>query len=444
MSAPMPFATSFRREQARGVAARSSLAGARSWYEASAPALAPAPPLRGTVEADVVVVGAGYTGLSAALDLRARGYSVAVLEAGRIGGGASGRNGGQIVTAYNPSMARIEGLVGREDARRLWAMGEESKAIIRERVERHAIDCDLHWGYIFAALKDRQVGALDAMQREWQAYGYDGLQRLDRGEIRSWIETDKYAGGLFDPGGGHLHPLKYVQGLARAAREAGVALYEDSPVVRIETETKPVATTAEGAVRARHMILAGNALFRLVPSMAWRIMPVTTFMIGTAPLAPERADALVRGRHAVADINFVLNYYRVSADHRMLFGGGVSYSGFDGPGLRARLRRTMLRFFPHLADAPIEFCWGGWVDISLNRLPHFGRLGPSTYFAQGFSGHGVALTGLAGRLMAEAVATTAERFDVFARLPHHPFPGGPLRTPALVAATAWYRLRDLL
>lgn len=418
----------------------------RSWYAATSLARPEHPPLDGDLSVDVCIVGAGYTGLSAALHLAGRGYDVAVLEAERVGWGASGRNGGQIVTGYNKSMGTIARMVGREDAARLWGMGEEAKRLVADLVERHRIDCGLKWGYLFAGLKPRHLADLREMQEEWRdGYGYDRARLVDREEMAGMVAARGYLGGLYDTGGGQLHPLNYALGLGRAAVGAGARIFERTRVLRIDTGAQPAAHTSTGTVRARHMVLAGNAyLGRVAPPLAAKVMPVGTYMIATEPLGENRAKGLIPSDAAVADINFVLNYYRRSHDHRLLFGGGVSYSGLDRPGLETSLRRTMLRYFPQLDDVRIDYCWGGHVAITMDRLPHFGRLGPATYFAHGYSGHGVALTGLAGKLMAEAIAGTAERFDVFARLPHASFPGGPARTPMLVLAMLWYRLRDLL
>ncbi len=424
-----------------------------TWYAASAELPAPHPPLSGEAGCDVAVVGGGFTGLSAALNLAERGYDVILLEGRRIGWGASGRNGGQIVTAYNRSMAEIASLVGREDARRIWDMGEESKAVLRQRVERHGIDCDLKWGYLFAAIKDRHVAELSDAVAEWAAYDYHLARRVGREEVRALVASPRYVGGLLDSGGGQLHPLKLAIGLARAAADAGVHIHEGSAVTRLDQDgpTGRVALhTNAGTVRARHAILAGNAYLPALSTSIDRavrpaIMPAGTYMIATEPLTPERTERVLPADIAVADLNFVLNYYRLSSDRRMLFGGGVSYSTLEGPGLARTLARRMTHYLPDLAGARIDYAWGGNVAITINRLPHFGRAGPNVFFAQGFSGHGVTLTGLAGQLMADAVAGTAERFDVFTRIPHRPFPGGRLlRMPALVLAMLWYRLRDLL
>lgn len=423
-----------------------------SWYAATANLHAVYPALAGATSCDVAVVGGGYTGLSAALELAGRGYQVVLLEAERVGWGASGRNGGQIVTGYNKSMAVAERLLGRDDARRLWDMGEEAKALLANRVARHHIACDLRWGYVLAALRRSHLAECDEMLAEWQAYGYDKAERLDRDGLRARVDSPAYLGGLYDRGGGALHPLNYALGLAAAAARAGVRLFEGSAVTGLETTGGGIVrlTTAGGVVSARYAVLAGNAhLGPLSPAvtarMRPRLMPVGTYIIATERLGEGRARALLPSGAAVADMNFVLNYFRMSEDHRLLFGGGVSYSARPPARLGERLRRLMLTVFPSLADVPVAYCWEGLVGITINRFPDFGRLAPNIVYAQGFSGHGVALTGLAGRLLAEAVAGTAERFDVFARIPHRPFPGGRrLRMPALVLAMSWYRLRDVL
>ncbi len=423
----------------------------RSWYAATANPHPRYPELDGSEDCDIVVVGGGYTGLSAALELAGHGFRVVLLEAHRVGWGASGRNGGHIATGFNQSPSSIAALVGEGDARRLWAMGEEAKALLRDRVARHGIDCDLRWGYFTAALKPRHLRELAETVDEYRdRYGYASVRLVEGGDTAAVVDCPAYVGGMLDDGAGQLHPLNYALGLAAAAADAGVVIHEMSPVDRLEVGDRPVAVTARGQVRALYAVIAGNAYVRPLAAGAWRtmrsrIMPVGTYMIATEPMGPQRAASLIPGGVAVADANFVINYYRLSHDHRMLFGGGVNYSGVDRGNHGPLLRRTMLRYFPGLADLAVDFAWGGNVAITRNRLPQFGRIAGNVFFAQGFSGHGVALTGLAGALMAEAITTTAERFDVFARLPHRPFPGGrALRTPSLVLAMLWYRLRDRL
>ncbi|MEQ9812406.1 MAG: FAD-binding oxidoreductase [Azospirillaceae bacterium] len=427
-----------------------ALPHAPSWYAATAPVAQRYDVLDGDARVDVAIVGAGFTGLSAALELAARGLRVAVLESHYAGWGASGRNGGQIVTGYNKEMSTIARMVGREAARELWAMNEEAKGLIHERVARHRIDCELKPGYVFAAAKQSHVEDLKASLEEWHELGYTQAHLVGAKDVPKLVNTNRYYGAVIDSGSGQLHPLKYALGLARAARDAGAAIYEETEVTRLDTGSPNRLATARGTVTADHVILAGNAyLPGLSPAVSRqvrsRVMPVATYIIATEELAAERAAALIPSGFAIADVNFVLNYYRLSSDHRMLFGGRVSYSGYHRPGLAALLKKSMTDLFPSLADTGIDYCWGGNVAITINRLPHLGRLTPTVYFAQGFSGHGVALTGMAGRVMAEAVAGQAGRFDVFAAIRHRPFPGGRLfRMPLLVLAMAWYRLKDRL
>jgi gamma-glutamylputrescine oxidase len=419
-----------------------------SYYAATAHLAPDLPALEGEVRADAVIVGAGYTGISAALELARRGYDVVVLEAHRVGWGASGRNGGQICTGFSPSLAKIEKSVGLDDARKLFAVAEEGKALIAERVARHGIDCDLKWGYLHAAPKARHVEELKEEQEVAERrFGYEGRLRLvDRDEVRRMVASPVYVGGLYDAGAGHLHPLNYCLGLATAAREAGARIFENSEVVRLETGRPALAVTAKGRVTADFAILAGNAyLGGLVPQIQSKVMPVGTYIGATARLGENRATSLIPDDVAVADTNFVLNYFRRSSDHRMLFGGRVSYSTIMPPHLPRAMRTKMLKVFPQLSDVEFEYTWGGFVAITVERTPDVGRIAPNIYYAQGYSGTGVALSGIVGQIIAEAIAGQAERVDLFAKLPHTTFPGGAaLRTPLLAAAMLWYRMRDLL
>ena len=424
-----------------------SAAHAPSWYADSASTFDALPRLQGDETADVVVLGAGLTGLSTAIELAERGYRVIVLEAQRVGWGASGRSGGQLIFGYGCDISKIAGLIGKDDARRLFDWSVEGVDLIAQRINKYAIDCDLRMGHAHAAIKPRQVDELKAWQDDLESgYGYAGMQLWDRAELKKHIDSDRYRGLLFDPRSGHLHPLEYTLGLARAALALGVRIYEDSRVTAIDGTDPVVFKTAQGRVRARFGVLGGNAwLNDLVPQLESKIMPVGTYICATESLGAERAHDLIRNDMAVADINFVLDYFRLSRDHRMLFGGRVSYSRVPPPGLGARMRQRMVQVFPQLGDVRLDYVWGGYVDITMNRAPHWGRLQPNLYFAQGFSGHGIAATGLAGRVIAESIAGQAERLDVFARIPHRHFPGGKLmRTPALVLAMMWFRMQDYL
>ncbi len=419
-----------------------------SYYTASANAHPEHPELAGEVTADVCVIGAGYTGLSAAINLAERGLSVVVIEAERVGWGASGRNGGQICTGFSSGNEKIEARLGRDDARKLFDISEEGKAIIRERVVRHEIDCDLTWGYFIGADKRRQLADLREEHESLACdYGYTQTKVVETPEaVRRHVETASYIGGLYDGGAGHLHPLNYCLGLAQAAAAAGAKIFEGSAAIGVEAGAKVRIRTARGQVSADFLILAGNAyLGDLVPEIRGKVMPVGTYIGATGKLGENRAKSLIKNNIAVADCNFVLNYYRLSRDHRLLFGGRVSYSTLMPPNLPKAMRGKMLGVFPELADVDFEYTWGGFVAITMERTPHLGRIGGNIFFAQGFSGQGVAFTGIAGKVLAEAVAGQAERLDLIARLPHTTFPGGRLfRTPTLALAMMWYRLRDMI
>ena len=422
-----------------------------SWYEASVVRPPPCRALDERISADVCVVGGGYAGVSAALELAQRGYSVVLLEAQRIGWGASGRNGGQVIVGFgSDGECAIERQFSKHDARRAWDVSVEGVRLLRERMAAHCIECEFHTGFLSLAVKQRKSDAL----RRWMdhvtaAYGYP-LRWIPSAEIGRWLQSERFHSGVFDAGSGHVHPLKYCLGLARAAQSAGVRIHENSAVFVVERGGQPLVKTAQGECCCDFVVLAGNVYLGeygddIAPEVAARIMPVGTYMIATEPMAQERADALMPGRPAASDTNFVLDYFRLSADHRLLFGGGDSYSGAAPRDVIARIRSSMLAVFPQLADLVIPHAWGGFVDITMNKAPNFGRLGHNIYYLQGFSGHGLALAGMAGKLVAQAVAGQAERFDLFARIKHHQFPGGAwMRTPALVLGMMYYRLRDAL
>jgi gamma-glutamylputrescine oxidase len=419
----------------------------RSYYAATAHAAPDHPAVAGDAAFDVCVVGAGITGCAAALELAERGLKVALVEAERIGWGASGRSGGQAIFGFGTDMGRIASQVGHGTAQRLWDVSIEALDWVRDRVARHGIDCDLHWGHLHAATKPRQRDALIELQRELaETYGYHSPRFLERDAVESLLATSRYCAGLLDSRSGHLHPLNYTLGLARAAAGAGAQVFERSPVTHIERGEPLRLVTPGGTLTARYAVLTrGGYVAGLSVPANWRVMPVGTYVVATEPLGEERATALVRENVAVADVNFVLDYFRRSADHRLLFGGRVSYSGIDARDTGRATAARMLRVFPQLAGVKLDYVWGGYVDITMSRAPDFGRIDPNLYYLQGFSGHGIAMGGMAGRLAAEAIAGQAERFDLFARLHHLPFPGGRwLRTPALVLAMLWFRLRDLL
>lgn len=417
-----------------------------SAYVASVALPPPLPGLSENIRADVCVLGAGLTGLSTAIELAQAGLSVVVLEGRRIGWGASGRNGGQAIFGFACDQAKITAQVGVEESRRLFDWSLEGLRIIHERCARHAIDCEWQAGHAHVAIKPRHVTELKQWQRDLAGnHGYP-LHWWERDRLREALASDRYLGGLYDGNSGHLHPLKYTLGLAKAAQALGVRIFEESTVLRLDRGAAPIMHTAHGSVSGDFAVLAGNAYVHgIAPELDARIMPVGTYIGASQVLGEERARALISNRMAVADMNWALDYFRISRDNRLLFGGRASYSTLPPADLRGSLLRRMHRVFPQLSDVRLDKAWGGFVDISANRAPHWGRLGTNVYFAQGFSGHGVAATGLAGRVIAEAIRGQSSRLDSIARIRHLPFPGGRLlRTPLLVAAMAWFKLRDAI
>ena len=419
-----------------------------SYYAATARAPPLTAPLAGRLSADVCVVGAGIAGCSAALALAERGYRVVLLEAQRIGWGASGRSGGQAIFGTATEQPDLEQLLGIEDARRVWEVSLAGLALLRQRIQHYRIDCDWVDGWMLAAIKPRQWKDLQAWQDDLaRRYGYASTRLMERSELRSTVATERYIGALYDSNSGHLHPLRYTLGLARAASEAGVEIHEASRVrsfnrrdgrIRVYTDT--------GALDCAQLVLAGNAwLGDTAPPLQRKLMSIGSYVVATEQLGEERARRLIANNAALCDSNWILDYFRRSSDHRLLFGGRVNYSLLNVRAVAPATRARMVNVFPQLRGARIDYAWGCLLDITLNRAPHFGRLQPDVYFLQGFSGHGISLAGIAGQLVAEAIAGPAERFDVFARIPHRNFPGGMLlRRPALALAMLWYRLRDLL
>jgi gamma-glutamylputrescine oxidase len=403
--------------------------------------------LRGEHRFDVVVLGGGIAGCSAALHLAERGYRVALLEARVVGYGASGRSGGQTIFGLAASQSALIAEVGRDAARRLFELSIEALDLTQSLIGQYGIDCDYHANHVHVAVKPRHLDELQEWARELhEDYQYTSARLLNRDELQQHVRSERYLGGLLDSRSGHLHPLKYTLGVARAAETAGAEIFENSQVLRYTDGAEVTVHTAHGAVRCAHLVLCGNAYIGAVaPSLARRILGVGTYIIATEKLGEDRVRSLLPSNAAIADINWILDYFRRSADHRLLFGGRVSYSAVEPARLADSMRRRMLRIFPALAGVTVAYSWGGFLDITMSRAPNFGRLASNVFYMQGFSGHGMSLTGLAGKLVAEAIAGTAERFDVFARIPHRDFPGGPLfRRPSLMMAMLYYRLRDLL
>ncbi len=416
-----------------------------SWYAATAEAPAPFPELRGETRADVCIVGGGYTGLSAALHLAQQGYDVALLEAQRVGFGASGRNGGQVGSGQRLEVDALEKMFGLPRARELWQVGEEAKALVKHLIDHHNIPAGWTPGVAHAYWQAKDVPHDHALAGKLATdYGYDKIETLSAAEMREVIDSPAYHGGSIDWGAAHIHPLAFAFGLARAAEAAGVRIYERSEVHQIDHGKTARLSTGHGKVHAPHVILAGNGyLGHLDRHVAARVMPINNFIVATEPLG-ARAETLIRKGIAVADSKFVVNYFRLTPDGRLLFGGGESY-GYRFPDIDAAVRKPLAQVFPDLAEVKFDHAWGGTLAITMNRLPCFARPAPNVLSASGFSGHGVALATFAGKAMAQAIAGQAEKFDLMASLPTPAFPGGAaLRSPLLVLAMSWYAMRDRL
>ncbi|MEQ8664126.1 MAG: FAD-binding oxidoreductase [Rhodospirillales bacterium] len=418
---------------------------APSYYAATAVGMPDHPALDQDTRCDVCVVGGGFTGLSSALHLAERGYDVVLLEGRRVGWGASGRNGGQIGFGQRKGQDDLESMVGKEHARRLWDLFLDARSLVRERIRRHDIPCDLTPGSLNVAHKKSYApyyeGYAEKLRREYDA---TTIRYVDRDEANRMAGADCFHGGLFDSEGGHLHPLNYALGLARACADAGVRIFEQTLATGYKAGPLAVVDTAKGSVTADFVVLGCNGyLGKLAGRAAGRIMPINNYVIATEPLGEDGANRIIPDNVSVADTRFVVNYWRRSADNRLLFGGGESYSSRFPADIGGFVRPHMLNVYPHLKDARIDYAWGGTLAITMTRMPHFARLAPNVFTAQGYSGHGVVLTSLAGQLIAEAVSGTAERFDVFASIKTPSFPGGTLlRWPGLVAGMLYYGLRD--
>lgn len=424
---------------------------AHSYYAATANSLAPYPTLASDLMADVCVIGGGFTGVNTAIELAQRGLSVILLEARRIGWGASGRNGGQLIRGVGHDVSGFARFVGEEGVRYLERAGTDSVALVGNRIVAHGIDCDLRWGFCELANTKAQFAAFKAEQQGLVDSGYAHETRLVGPEqIRQQVvNSGVYAGGLVDMGSGHLHPLNLVLGEARLAQSLGVQIFEQSPVLELIHGSTAQVRCAGGSVRAGRLVLACNAhLEELEPNLSGKVLPAGSYIIATEPLAPEVAAQLIPQNLALCDQKVGLDYYRLSADRRLLFGGACHYSGRDPADIGAYMRPHMLKVFPQLADVRIDYQWGGKIGISANRFPQVGRLSqhPNVFYAQGYSGHGLNVTHWCAKLLAEAIhAGHSQGFDVFSAVPHMTFPGGPmLRSPLLALGMFWYRLRELL
>ncbi|TSD77477.1 FAD-binding oxidoreductase [Pseudomonas sp. KBS0710] len=423
---------------------------ARSYYRASANAMPERPPLGADLTADVCVIGGGFTGVNTAIELAQRGLSVILLEARRIGWGASGRNGGQLIRGIGHDVSGFAKYVGEEGVRYLQRAGIDSVALVGERIARHSIDCDLRWGFCELANTPAQFAAFKGEQAGLAALGYAPETRLvGPQDMAQVVGSSVYAGGLVDMGSGHLHPLNLVLGEAQVAESLGVKIFEQTQVLELVHGDTVQVRCAGGTVRAANLVLACNAhLEELEPRLSGKVLPAGSYIIATEPLSAELAQQLIPQNLALCDQKVGLDYYRLSADRRLLFGGACHYSGRDPADIAAYMQPKLLKVFPQLAGTAIEFQWGGKIGITANRFPQVGRLKqyPNVFYAQGYSGHGLNVTHWCARLLAEGIhAGASHGLDIFSQVPHMTFPGGKaLRSPLLALGMLWYRLREML
>lgn len=423
---------------------------ANSYYAASANRQLDYPTLGGELRADVCIVGGGFSGLNTAIELAQKGLSVVLLEAHKIGWGASGRNGGQLIRGVGHGVEQFEAVIGAQGVRELKLMGLEAVEIVRQRIAQFNIDCDLTWGYCDLANKPSHLEGFAEDMAELKQLGYrHELRLLQPEQMHEVVGSNRYVGGLIDMGSGHLHPLNLALGEAAAAQSLGVQLFEHSAVTRIDYGREVMVHTAQGVVRAATLVLGCNAYLNgLNSNLGGKVLPAGSYVIATEPLSVEQAKALIPQNMALCDQRVALDYYRLSADRRLLFGGACHYSGRDPADIAGYMRPKMLEVFPHLSDVKIDYQWGGMIGIGANRLPQIGRLKeqPNVYYAQAYSGHGVNATHLAGKLLGEAIAGQASSgFDLFAKVPHMTFPGGKhLRSPLLALGMLWHRLKESL
>jgi len=416
-----------------------------TYYADSADKQLAYPALLGDQRADICIIGAGYTGLSSALHLAERGYSVVVIEAETVGFGASGRNGGHVGIGQRKDQYYLEKQFGNEIARGLWDMGLEALDTVKQLIEKHRIDCDLKQGIVHLAHRRKYCSEFEAeVEHLRDNYQFDQMEYIDADTLPGFLDSQAYYGAQWDKASMHLHPLKYAQGLAKAATKAGVSIFEHSKVLSYSQDNSVVVHTATGTVTASELVLACNGYIdKLEPKINGYIMPINNFVIATEPLPDELAQAVSAKDTAMQDSRFVINYWKLSADKRLIFGGGENYRRGFPADINGFVRKYMLQVYPQLHDVKIDYGWGGTLAITLNRLPHFGRLGNNIWHMQGYSGHGVPTATFAGKLIAEAISGKLERFDLISNLPTRKFPGGTLlRWPGMVAGMLYFALRD--
>ncbi|WP_339670145.1 FAD-binding oxidoreductase [Dasania marina] len=418
-----------------------------SYYAATVGDVADYPRLQDTIEAEVCIIGGGFAGISAAIELAEQGHDVVLLEGVRVGWAASGRNGGQIIGGWRDSYDEMEAKFGYDTAQTFADMSNEGKQIIYDRAEKYNINADIKKGYLLAAMCKSHVNYMHDSVAEGEKWGgAEHLSIISQQDVKSYIDSDSYIGALDNQSNGHLHPLKLAVGEAKAAAALGVRIYEHSPVLDVQGGDEPIVTTAHGRVKAKQVIMTANCyLGKAAPKLQKKIMPAGTYIIATEPLSAERVQKLIPHGQAVCDMRHILDYFRLTADNRLLFGGKTIYSGKDPKDIGKAMFKDMLKVFPQLADVKVDYAWGGHIDIAVNRMPHMGEYANNVYFVQGFSGFGVVATHIAGRVLAEKVMGNNQRYDTWNQIKHHTFPGGTLlRKPGYLLGSSFFYLRDMI
>lgn len=421
----------------------------KSYYADSSKYAEPFPRIEGNIKAEVCVIGGGFTGVASALALAERGISVALVEQNQVGWGASGRNGGQIIGGLGPELSDFdayETTYGKDAAESMWQAGLECVDIVKQTIERYDIDCGLEWGYFDAAMNDRDMKDLEHAERSLKSLNYPHGQRLVSGaDVKSIVGSERYIGGLINEGWGHCHPLNLVRGQAKAAVQLGAKIFEDARVSKLVYGTEKITVDMDwGRVTADKVIIATNAYIGpLVPKLETLMLPAGSYIISTEPLNEDQVQSILPGNHAVCDQRWALDYFRLSEDKRLLFGGVAAYSGLHPKNVAAKMRPKMLKVFPQLENVRIEYQWGGYLAVSRNRVPQIGRLDERTYYAQAYSGHGVAASHMAARFIVEAMEGNDERLSMMEAVAHKPFPGGSFfRVPLLATGMALERMKE--
>ena len=421
---------------------------APSYYAATVREAVATRTLNSSLRCEVCVIGGGYAGVSTALHLARRGVDVVLLEQSRVGWGASGRNGGQVHVGMRRDQLWLEARVGLPAAHRYWKLALEARAHLDWLLATYAIQCDFRPGLLHADHRPRYSAETRRHVEHLQhRYDYPHIRFVDHEEIRALVGTNAYHSGSLDARGGHLHALNYAVGIARAAVGHGARIYESVEAAAPEAEGRGWRVrTPRGDIYAARVVMACNGYMRgLSAPVERRVMPINNFIAVTAPLGAERAKSLIANGAAVADSRFVVNYFRITPDHRLLFGGGENY-GYRFPrDIAAFVRPHVLGVFPQLADVGFDYAWGGTLGITPTRMPLVRELEPGLFNASGFSGLGVLLAPYSGKVLADALCGERDSFDLMGLIPVPSFPGGPaLRWPTLVAAMSFYALRDRL